>query len=48
MADGSDEDVPAMMPQDLQLVVRTIEGDRKGSVYYVTRQDYVFLKGRTK
>ena len=48
MTDRSDVDEPAVMAQALQLVVRTTEGDRKGSLYYVTSEDYAFLKGRTK
>ena len=36
MTDRSDVDEPAVMAQALQLVVRTTESDRKGSLYYVT------------
>ena len=46
MAD--DNDGPPLLPQRVQLDVRTTEGDRRDSVYYVTSDNFIFLKGRTK
>lgn len=31
-----------------ELHVRITPGDRQGAVYYVSAEDYVFCKGRTK